>query len=62
MQGLGVLELVFWPTVGGAGAQGVIGLVPTHWWARLVPGLVPAPRWMEPDPRVSGSRAVGSQG
>ena len=45
--------------VGGAGAQGLLWLVPAHCCLSLVPGLVPTHRWAEPGPRVSGCRALG---
>ena len=48
LQGPGGPEAGVSLLVGGAGSQGVPGLVLAHWWA-------------EPDPRVSGSRAQGSK-
>ena len=38
--------------MGRAQAQRVLGLVPTHWWVRLVPRLEPAGLWVRPGPRV----------
>ena len=44
--GLWVQGFGFWnwyqPTGGQGQGQGVLGLVPTHWWVRLATGLVPA--------------------
>ena len=53
---LGIPELVFWPAGGQARAQGVLGLVPTHWWVRLVLELMPAHWWAGPVPGPSGGQ------
>lgn len=47
--------------VGRAGAQGISGLVSTHWWVKPGPGFSFCPPWVEPGPVFSGCLAQISQ-
>lgn len=60
LRGSGGIQYCYFSTLdGGAGAQGILSLVPTHWWVRLVPGLVLAYWWAELAPSVSGLQGPG---
>ena len=48
--------------MGGAGSQGVLGLVSARWWVRLVPRLVQAHWWVDLCPAVSSYSVLGFLG
>ena len=61
LQGLDCPRVDRWPALGMARAQGVLGLVPMHWWVRPGLRLVLAHWWVKLGPRISGCEAQGSQ-
>lgn len=56
LQGPGVFSWCFGLWVGGVRAQGVLGLVPKHWWVKLVHW------WAELSLSVTGCQALGFLG
>lgn len=50
--------MVFDPLVGEARVQGVLELVPTHWWVGLVLGLMPVHWCSGPGHGLSGGQGL----